>query len=83
MNFKPRVEFDINHYPRIRVWDSAAGHDRYIYLHRLSAYADGEIDSLWSEKHIHHINGDKWDNRPENLAAVDPAEHSRYHSARP
>lgn len=75
----PRLEFDPDHYPRIRVWDSRAGHDRYVYLHRLTAYAHGRIDSLWSELHIHHKNHDRWDNRPTNLEARHPADHGRYH----
>lgn len=78
IQFRPRVEFDVDHYPRIRVWDSRAGRDRYVYLHRLSAYAHGILDSPWDPRHVHHLNGDRWDSRPSNLEAVWPDEHEDY-----
>lgn len=34
---------------------------------------------LTSEDHVHHINGDRSDNRPENLAVMSRAEHGRLH----
>lgn len=68
----PRVEFDPDHYPRLRVYDARAGHDRYVYLHRLAAYAHGEISSLWDSRHVHHKNGDGWNNRPGNSKGSTP-----------
>lgn len=75
----PRVEFDLDGYVRLRVWDAEAGRDRYIYLHRLVAFATGEIDSLAAEEHAHHLNGDRWDNRHENIEARGPAAHANHH----
>lgn len=71
----PRVEFDPDHYPRIRYWDGEKEH--YIYLHRLSAYAEGKLSSLWDDEHVHHTDCDSWNSRPENLEVVDPDEHAR------
>lgn len=45
----PRIEFDPDHYPRIRVWDSNAGRDWYFYLHRLTAYAQGDLEHPCAE----------------------------------
>jgi hypothetical protein len=34
---------------------------------------------LTSHEHVHHINGDRLDNRIENLAVLSKAEHTRLH----
>jgi hypothetical protein len=73
----PRVEFDPEHYPRIRIWDGERDH--YVYLHRLTAYAQYEIESLWEPVHVHHKDHDGWNNSPENLEALTPDEHEKYH----
>jgi len=46
----------------------------YMYVHRLLAVAEYGLDAL-DGKHVHHKNGIKWDNRPENIELVTPGEH--------
>jgi len=75
----PRVEFDPDHYPRLRVWDPRTQQDRYLYLHRLAAFASEEIDDLWTDLEVHHVDHDRWNNRPENLEARGPEPHADYH----
>lgn len=76
----PRVEFDLEGYVRIRVWDSREKKDRYVYLHRCVLYARGELDSLWDDdRHGHHIDHDGWNNSPDNLETRDPDDHAQYH----
>lgn len=38
----PRIEFCESHYPRIRYYHD--GREYYFYIHRLVAYAHGELD---------------------------------------
>lgn len=55
-----------------------ADRDGYVPEHRLVlAAALGRF--LASEEHVHHINGDHTDNRPENLMVVNRSEHMRIH----
>ncbi|MFB6137531.1 MAG: HNH endonuclease [Halobacteriaceae archaeon] len=75
----PRVEFDLDGYVRIRAWDADRGHDRYLYLHRLAAYAHGELEDLHASDHVHHSDGDRWNNDPANLEARDPVGHGELH----
>ncbi|GAB3681188.1 hypothetical protein GCM10028857_05030 [Salinarchaeum chitinilyticum] len=80
----PRVEFEVGGYVRIRAYSSDLGRDCYVYLHRLTAWAHGELASPWESddpRHAHHAGRDGWDNRPDLLEAVHPAEHGRDHRA--
>lgn len=76
----PRIEFEPGRYVRIRYWDG--DREWYYYVHRLVAYAHGEIDDPFADETIHHRDEDRWNNRPSNLQAVEPAEHSAHHARR-
>lgn len=36
---------------------------------------------LNKDEHVHHVNGDKLDNRPENLVILSPSQHASLHNA--
>ena len=38
---------------------------------------------LERDEHVHHLNHRRADNRPENLAVLDPVAHAKYHTALP
>lgn len=66
----------------IRVWcpgHPTAGSDGYALEHRKVAYDAGVLTDL--AMHVHHRNGNKADNRIENLEAVDESDHHRAHVA--
>jgi hypothetical protein len=50
-----------------------------VYVHRLLAAAEYGIDAV-EGMDVHHKNGVRWDNRPENIQLVDKQTHGRHHS---
>lgn len=52
--------------------------DTVVMVHRLLAVAEHGFNAL-DGNHVHHKNGVKWDNRPENIEVLSPSEHMRQH----
>jgi hypothetical protein len=48
------------------------------YVHRV-VMSETLGRTLLSNEHVHHRNGDRRDNRPENLELVEPSEHAKHH----
>lgn len=64
----------IDHRGYRRVWDG----DRHVLEHRLVVERNlGR--RLTTSEHVHHVNGDRLDNRIENLQVLTHAEHMRVH----
>jgi len=56
---------------------------RSVYVHQLLAIAEGaDPKNVFShgEYHVHHKNGIRWDNRPDNLEFTTREEHMRHHN---
>lgn len=68
----------------VRVWapeHPTATADGYAYEHRVVAWDAGMMTEL--DEVVHHLNGDRSDNRPENLdVARSHGEHMREHHRR-
>jgi hypothetical protein len=47
-------------------------------IHRLVMVAERGFDAV-ADKHVHHKNGVRWDNRPENLELLSRTEHAERH----
>lgn len=53
--------------------------DGYVAEHRLVAWEHGILTD--PSDHVHHLNHDTLDNRPENLSSLTPTEHSVLHTS--
>jgi len=57
------------------------GEQTSVFVHRLLAVAEYGLDAL-EDKQVHHKNGIKWDNRPENIELLSSSEHTKLHHER-
>lgn len=57
----------------------AGGQLRSVYHHRLLAVVLYGYEQV-IDRHVHHENGIKWDNRHKNITALDESEHKKYHA---
>lgn len=63
-----------------RPYTSFHFNNRHIDIHKAVVMTFPDICGKWSKgKHIHHKNGNKTDNRAENLCVLSPAEHRKLH----
>ena len=60
----------------------AATNRGYVYEHRVVA-EEMVGRRLRSDEHVHHRNGKRWDNRPENLEVMNARDHARLGGQRP
>ena len=56
-------------------WDNSR---ESVFVHRLLAVSEYGIDAV-KDKHVHHKNGIRWDNRPENIELLTISEHTKRH----
>ena len=63
-------------YPR---WETKTKDGRHnVSVHRLLAVCEFGFDAVCG-KHVHHKNGHRWDNRPENLQLMSDSRHGKHH----
>jgi len=51
---------------------------KHLSVHRLLAVAEYGFDAV-CDMHVHHKNGIRWDNRPDNIELMTPSEHASLH----
>jgi len=60
-----------------RVWHEG-NVNKDVRVHRLLGVAEYGFDAV-CDMHVHHQNGIKWDNRPDNIELLTPSEHAAHH----
>lgn len=58
--------------------DYSTGKDYLVYVHRLLAVAEYGFEAVQGMD-VHHKNGVKWDNRPENIEPMTSSDHQAHH----
>jgi hypothetical protein len=63
-----------------KVFIDAEGRERYVHVRVMEKKMGRDVPRGLV---VHHINGDKGDNRPANLVALSPGVHGRVHGSAP
>jgi len=80
-NWAEYVRIELNNYGHV-VWSHSEGvnwEGASFPVHRLLAVAEFGTEAV-KDQHVHHKNEIPWDNRPENLELLTPAEHASHHN---
>ena len=75
-NTKPYVPYSMNGNGYM-IWNESITGNQ-VKVHRLVAVAEYGFDAV-KDKEVHHKNGIKWDNRPENLELLNHKQHMKKH----
>ena len=57
------------------------GEKATVFVHRLVAVAEYGFDAV-AESAVHHKNGIRWDNRPDNLELMRHGDHTKHHKCK-
>lgn len=76
---KKPPEISVSESGYIRVRSKLDGKKEGMGLHRLIAVAEHGVEAV-ADKVVHHKNGVRWDNRPENLELMEWSEHNKHHA---
>lgn len=74
---KATYSMGLSGYARWIAGNGGESTDKY-YVHRLLAIAEYGVEAVVGN-HVHHKNGVRWDNRPDNLEVLSSSDHARAH----
>lgn len=65
-------------YPKWSAYHRSSSTNEDVLVHRLLAVSKFGFDAV-ADSIVHHKNGVKWDNRPENIEVMSQSEHATMH----